>query len=262
MPYKMIVTDLDGTLLRSDGTLSDHTLSVLRSCHTSGIKILFATARAFRRVKPFLDFVPCDMSICHSGAAIYADNHRNSELSISTEAAIKILHSLHTTYPNMPLIADCSEKLYANFDVSRVWKNVFAENTDFTKSPNEAVEKIYAGIDSEKTLNELRTYLPENMNIRKLNDNFILITNRAATKENALKIAAKHFGIEMNEILAFGNDSGDIEMLRVSGSGAAVQNAIEDVKKIADLITESNDEDGVACCIERLFSFDYIPHQK
>ncbi|MDE7233439.1 MAG: HAD hydrolase family protein, partial [Ruminiclostridium sp.] len=81
---------------------------------------------------------------------------------------------------------------------------------------------------------------------------FYKFTKKGATKEKAAQIAAKSLGIAPEEVIAFGDDMVDLEMLRLCGCGVAMDNAIGAVKEIADAVTESNDRDGVAKYLEEM----------
>ena len=76
------------------------------------------------------------------------------------------------------------------------------------------------------------------------------ITKKGATKESAIKMICDKCGIELSNVIAFGDDYADIAMLRVSGLGIAMGNAIKEVKEAADIVIGSNDEDGIAVYLE------------
>lgn len=248
----MIVTDLDMTLLRTDGTVSNHTISTLRRCRQKGIKIVFATARTLGGVQTFLDLIPCDAVICYNGAVIHDVDSDKTIFPIPAHSAKLLLRNLHNGFPHMTLMADINGTIYANFDVLSVWKNARTVLTDFTDLPVSPVEHILAGIDCDETVKKVRTYLPESISIRKLNTNFLLFMNKEATKMNALRVLGSKLHISPGEMLAFGDDFNDREMIQTVGLGVAVSNAIREVKAVADEITGSNDEDGVACFIDRI----------
>ena len=70
-------------------------------------------------------------------------------------------------------------------------------------------------------------------------------------KETALKMLVEHISIDLSDVVAFGDDINDLGMLKLAGTAVAVSNAIDEVKAVADHITESNDQDGVAKFLER-----------
>lgn len=78
----------------------------------------------------------------------------------------------------------------------------------------------------------------------------IMIMHREAVKANAVRLLAERYGYNMNQIVSFGDDYNDVDMLKQCGTGVAVSNAIDEAKSAADYICESNDDDGVAKWIE------------
>lgn len=82
-------------------------------------------------------------------------------------------------------------------------------------------------------------------------ENWYAFLPETAGKVQAVRESAKILNLSLNEIVAFGDDKNDMEMLRMCGIGVAVDNAISDVKDIADSVTLSNDEDGVAEWLEK-----------
>jgi hypothetical protein len=79
----------------------------------------------------------------------------------------------------------------------------------------------------------------------------IEIVNKGVSKGRALKILGGYLGIEREEMIAIGDSENDIEMIKFAGLGVAVENAIDEVKKVADFITKSNMEDGVKYVIDK-----------
>jgi len=96
-------------------------------------------------------------------------------------------------------------------------------------------------------------HMPENLYIEMCNgDNASLglIMNQKATKWNAVQTVAKHFNIPISDIVAFGDDYNDVEMLRECGNGVAVSNAIDEAKSVANQMCDTNENDGVAKWLE------------
>ena len=82
---KMLVTDLDNTLLRTDKTISDYTAGILNKCRQNGIKVVFATARPKRVTIQYLEKIPADAVILHNGAVIYIGGEQIFHSGISPE---------------------------------------------------------------------------------------------------------------------------------------------------------------------------------
>ena len=247
---KMIVTDLDRTLLCSDKTISDYSSVVLKRCRERGIKIVFATARPKRTVNQFMNDIPADALIVHNGAVIYADEKLLGNHGIESDIKDNILLSLSKDFPDATLSVEIDDVLYANFDVSTVWKYTSAVRSNFTDLPSKAADKIIVGVSSVEDMECFSKYLTDDLYIEMSDGKLGLIMSRKATKWEAVKIVADHFNISTNEVATFGDDYNDISMIRECGVGVAVANAIDEVKAVANYFCDTNDNDGVAKWIE------------
>jgi len=249
-PIKLIVTDLDMTLLRTDKSLSDYTKRVFARCAEQGILTAVATARYNIGAQPYIAALNPDYEITTDGTMVYCKgeflfgdgfnlattNHiigevkrlnPASEMTVATDACVywnspniaasPVLHKAIYNDYSRPLAA-CAYKIVAEFD--------------------EAVmsQRIGAACGCRVV-----TYRGENRY------GFI---HAQAGKLRALQRLAAHLGVEMGAIVAFGDDTSDIDMLSACGQGIAVANATPAVKAIADAVCEANDEDGVARYIE------------
>jgi len=258
MKYKMIVTDLDRTLLHTDKTISDYSYEVLRQCQAMGIKIVFATARPRRTVMPYLsaEKLQVDALIVHNGAIAYAGDVCVCKNSIAVCDRDVILQAAARLYPHATLSVEMDDVLYANFDVSVFWNETDAVRTDFSdlsELPNTPADKIIIGSLSSQEYEKINLLIPESLYIETSSGetmNLELIMNRHATKQNALKIVAELFNMDFADIVAFGDDYNDISMLRACGTGVAVHNAIPDVQQAANEICASNNDDGVASWLD------------
>jgi Cof subfamily protein (haloacid dehalogenase superfamily) len=250
MNIKMIVTDLDGTLLRRDKTVSEYTASVFYRCRKAGIKTIFATARPVRAVEKWLNIgIQNDACIYHNGAVIKIGDELFQETGIEHDVVNKLLEEAKQL-SNMRIVAEINDMLYANFDASTVWPGVEYIMTDFCELPKLPADKIIF-ITADKTeINKIEQLFNENLYWEISENEVLMVMNKNARKRNAVKDIANHFGFALNEVAAFGDDYNDIEMLRDCGIGIAVANAINEVKAAADYVCATNDNDGVAKWLE------------
>jgi len=254
MDIKMIVTDLDRTLLRTDKTISQYTADVLNRCRSKGIKIVFATARPKRTVDHFCLDVPIDALILHNGAVIYVGESPLANFGIEASAKDSILQALSKNYPDATLSVEINDVLYANFDIptdiSPDWKYT---KSDFFDLPQAPADKIIIGVSSMDDIERFAKHIPDDLYIEMSSGDQVslgLIMNRKATKWNAVKAVSEHFNISTTDIVAFGDDYNDIVMLEGCGIGVAVSNAINKAKDVADYLCDTNDNDGVAKWLE------------
>lgn len=251
MEVGMIVTDLDRTLLHTDKTISEYTAEVLYRCQKLGIKVVFATARPKRTVTQFLEGIPVDSLILHNGAVIYAENVLLGNFGIDPKLRDQILLSISRDYPDVALSVEVDDVFYANFDVSTIWNYTQAVMTDFTDLPDKPADKIIVGVSSFEDIERFSKYISDDLYFEMSDGQLGLIMNRKATKWEAIRIVADHFNVSADKIVAFGDDYNDLGMLRNCGTGVAVDNALDEIKTVADSICESNDNDGVAKWIDK-----------
>ena len=246
MDVKMIVTDLDGTLLREDKTISARTRTVLRQCRDPGIKIACATGRGTsERVIP--DEM-LDANITFNGA-------------VAKIGDTVIYNCLVPCLSARPLLAACAERglktasqfkgmHYSNFVVSDEWWYITTfEIVDFRKHDKDA-EKLYILVNSSDDVDFIEKHLVDDLYLSVSRDNMAMIMHKDATKSNAVAALAEYWGIEQFEIVAFGDDMNDLDMLQYCGIGVAVTNALDEVKAVADYICDTNENDGVAKWLE------------
>ena len=139
---------------------------------------------------------------------------------------------------------------YANFIVSDEWSFITDfEIVDFGKHDMDA-EKLYILIDEPDDIAFIRKHLSEDLHLSVSRDHMAMVMHKEATKSKALAALAGHWAIKPSEIVAFGDDANDVDMLQYCGIGVAVANALDEVKNVADHICDSNENDGVAGWLE------------
>ncbi len=245
---KAIITDLDRTLLRTDKTISDFTLQVLQKCHENGILIMAATARPERAIMDYHRQVHFDAMTVMNGAGVSIPGHEAEGYPIARESVKGILERL-CELPDIILSLECGNEVYANIEIP-IWNAIVFH--EFPKLPTVGpVYKILVSRENENIGPLVETLLTEDTYCTVANDNLVQIMNKQATKWNGIQMMLAACGIESEDAVYFGDDNDDIESLKNCGIGVAVANAIDAVKAAADVVVESNDEDGVARYIER-----------
>lgn len=240
---KMIAMDLDGTLLRTDKSISVFSLETLNRCRKCGLKVIYATGRGSSAGEraPSLYF---DGRVVMNGAVAYAGENILYNRMIPMAAARGLL--LASDARGLKTCAETSGMHYANFDVSREWESIMNyQITDFTVHDTDA-EKLYAVITNDADIAYLQAHLPDGLYMTVSRDGLAQIMHREATKSEAIRALAGHWGISMAEVAAFGDDLNDIDMLTACGTGVAMENALEEVKQAAGHVCGDNDCDGVA----------------
>lgn len=246
MNPKMILTDLDGTLICSDGSVSEYTKSILKSCQNRGIYIVIATARYWIGAERYIEEIQPDYEITTDGTLIHQHGEQIYSCSLEIEDTNQIIQDILARDDKTEITVAAGRQVFWNSkhiaESERLHKAVYY---DYQKPLSYQVNKIAAELPDYETALEIA-----NKNHCRLQsyrgENRYAFLPETAGKVQAIWELAKILDISPNEIVAFGDDKNDMEMLKMCGMGVAVDNAISDVKDIADSVTLSNDENGVA----------------
>jgi Cof subfamily protein (haloacid dehalogenase superfamily) len=252
MNVKLVITDLDNTLLRRDKTVSDRTVQAFRRLRELGIRTSFATARPKRAVFQYLDIlekIEFDAMVIHNGADIYCGGTLAANYGISPETAGELAREF--TRMGLRVGVELDDRNYSNYDAGAEWEGMQYVLTDFNSLPDKPADKIIIHKPSKADIKQVQSIIPENLYIE-MNEGILgLIMSREATKLRAMRFLSEKYGVAPSEIAAFGDDLNDIEMLRESGFGVAVSNALDEVKAVANHICGDCDDCGVAQWLER-----------
>lgn len=245
---KMVVTDLDETLLRTNKSISQYTIDVINRVRNQGIKIIFATARG-NSAKSLVPYELFDGYVLLNGAKAYVNNRLIYDRTILSDIFLPFLQELSNK--NLKVAAEIEGVHYANFNVKEQWS--YIDNfviTDYVNVQGSA-DKLYVIIEDLNQIDMITSLLPKELYLNVSRDNLAMIMHREATKCNGVLEVAKQFNISKREIVAFGDDINDKEMLLSFGLGVAMGNSIDEIKMIADYICDTNDNDGVAKWLEK-----------
>jgi Cof subfamily protein (haloacid dehalogenase superfamily) len=244
---KMIVCDLDGTLFCDNKTVSERTKSVFRKCRELGIKIVYATGRGSGS-KSAVPFELFDGYAINNGAAAYAGKERIFRRLMSPEQVRPLLLICHDR--GLKTAAQIDEMHYSNFDISKDWPEIKNfEIVEFYLYELDS-EKVFAVTSENEDIAAIKECLHDDMYLTTSRDGFAMIMHNEATKSNAVKALAEYWDIDRSEIVAFGDDINDLDLLSYAGIGVAMGNALAEAKAVADQECLSNNDDGIAIWIE------------
>ncbi len=253
---KLILTDLDETLLHSDKTISDYSIQILKKCQAKGILVGFSTSRGKVNIEDYIRQVQPDFVICNGGAGIYYQNELIQTASFSIDETRQLLASIKKYCEhNTEMTLDTLENIYWNRkeeykSVKSYAKNfIYHEFEDF----NLPAMKICVQIKDKDIAKQIAQTVSSCDYLPFSDIPWYKFSSGKATKENAIKFISQRFEIPTEKIIAFGDDFNDIGMLKLCGKGVAMKNAIKQVKAVADCVTISNNEDGVAKFLEEYF---------
>ena len=247
--------DLDDTLLRSDGTLSPRTLAALEQWQAQGRRIVIATGRPPRSIghslPTYLHTVPW---ICYNGAEIRLADEPIYQNLVPAADVDEILTQIQRTTPDLLIGLEINNVLYLNRTANRTTPYEVADLYTLAQP----AAKVLLFSESTEALARLTFDLP--VSTRALYSarypHFIQIIGCQTDKAEALRVLVAESHLTMADVVAFGDDTNDVDMVRESGLGVAVANAVDEVKAVAARMTASNDEDGVALILEALLKSD------
>lgn len=243
---KMIVTDLDKTLLRTDKSVSDYTKTILGKCRETGIKVVYATGRgkSMDNVIPYKMF---DGRIIANGAVAYANGNVIYKRPIPYLAARPLLMACDRR--GMKIASESGDMHYSNFHFPHEWGFLPFKVVDFSRHDMDA-EKMFAVTENQKDLVFIKRHISTGCYFSVDREGLAMIMHKDATKSRAVSELARLWGIKQEEIAAFGDELNDTDLLSWAGIGVAMGNALDEVKAIADFTCLENDEDGVAAWIK------------
>ncbi len=259
--YKLIAADLDDTLLNDQLQVSSRNRRAFSLAQEKGLKVTIATGRMYRsalRVAADLDIK--GPIITYQGALVKgaADGKIFFHRPVPLEFAKDVLAEGYKAGVHMNIYLD--DQLYvdhlteeAQFYVNQAKVDVFEVGNLINFLNKEPTKVLYMGESSmlDDLQKQLKERFKDELYITKSKPYYLEFMHPKATKMHGLAAVAKHFNILPEEIIAFGDSYNDIEMLEYAGLGVAMGNSPQDIKNVADLVTETNNNDGVADVIEK-----------
>lgn len=250
---RLVLSDLDGTLLRSDKAISAYTQDILRQCRSRGILVGFCTSRGRTSIIPWQEQVRPDVVICNGGASVFHRGELIHSVSFSlAETRALIARAYEVCGPDCEITVDTMDRIYWNRGADKSQGYADDAVTDDLRDFREAALKICVQTDDPDAARRIAGAV-EGCDFLPFSDiPWHKFSGGRATKEEAIRVLSERTGIGTADIIAFGDDHNDIGMLRLCGTGVAMGNAIPQAKEAADDITGTNDEDGVARYLERI----------
>lgn len=243
---RLILSDLDHTLLRQDGSVSDETLRVLDACRKQGVVFAIATARYWIGAEKYIDLLHPDYEITTDGTLIHSGRECLYSCEFSEEDTEHIVRSLLNAVPGSEITVANGKTVYWNsLHIAESEKLHKATYNDYSAALNVKANKIVAELPNEAIARKIAEQSGCKLQCYR-GEKWYSFLPSGSGKTAAIEALSKISGISIEDIVAFGDDSNDIEMLRLCGTGVAVANAVPEALKAADEVTLTNDEDGVA----------------
>lgn len=262
-PYRLIATDLDGTLLRSDDTVSERTRDALAAATAAGAAHLIVTGRAVPWTRHILDELGYDgLAVCGQGAQVYdAGAHRLlTSVTLDRQLAGVALAKIEAEVGPLHLAAsrdgpEGEVLIGPGYALQgRLPAVPFTDAGDLWAAP---LNKIYIQHPtlSDDELAEAATRAAGGfVTVTMAGAGIVELLPLGLTKATGLSLAARRLGVKAAETIAFGDMPNDLPMFAWSARGVAMAGAHAELKAVADEVTASNDEDGIALVVERLLA--------
>lgn len=262
MSKKLLLFDLDQTLLQTDKTISKRTLCSLNRCRKQGYLIGISTSRSEQNCIAFLNELSPEILISSGGALVKKNGKCIYKAVFSEERTIELIQSARDICgEDCEITIDTEDTHFWNYRVDPQKKNenwgesVWTDYIDFS----ERALKMCVEIRNPEKAKQLEKILNDCDSIRFSGSCWYQYTKKGISKEKAIDVICGSYEITCEDIIAFGDDCSDIGMLKIAGIGVAMGNALDEVKKIADIVIGTNDNEGIAIYLDSIlrdkFSF-------
>ncbi|HWM37541.1 MAG TPA: HAD family hydrolase [Streptomyces sp.] len=263
-PYRLIATDLDGTLLREDGTVSLRTREALAAATARGAAHIVVTGRAVPWTKHILaDLGYEGLAVCGQGAQVYDAGGQRLLTSVTLDRTLAGLALSKIEAETGPLaVAASRDGLDGEVIVGpgyRVQDGPLpvVHCTDPAQLWAAPLNKLYLqhpDLGDDELAKAARAVAGDLVSITMSGEDIVELLPLGLSKAKGLSIAARRLGIPARETIAFGDMPNDVPMFGWAAHGVAMGNAHPELLAVADEVTASNDADGIAVLLERLLA--------
>ncbi|WP_098749544.1 Cof-type HAD-IIB family hydrolase [Paenibacillus sp. EZ-K15] len=238
--YKLIALDLDGTLLTDEKQITEETKKWLQYAVDHGVKVIFSTGRGLQTTKGFWNELGLDSPmVLLNGAEVWEGPGRLKKRVFLPRDTVRDMHAIAAErgewYWGYSVESLTGDKDWTSEMFERDWMKFGIGSNDQQK-----LAEIKEELLSWGTLEVTRSAL-SNMEI----------SVKGITKESGVREVCQMLGFSMSDVIAMGDSDNDAKLLKAAGLGVAMANGEDYIKSIADVITATNNEDGVAQAIRK-----------
>lgn len=263
---KMIALDLDNTLLNSNKEISQRNEAVLKKLHAQGVHVVLCTGRPINAIWPYIEQLgltkPDDFTITFNGGLVINNVTKEHlfELGMQRDDLAPLFD--YVTTKQIPLDVLDFERVYELNDnpgsiYRTVLKHIEFKDTAMADLPNTTYSKAVMAISPARLtaiIKELPANLTANYHAVQSQPMIMEFLPQNVDKAVGLKALLDHFGLDFSNLMSFGDADNDLGMIKAAAQGIVMANGLPEVKKAATVITDSNDDDGVASYCERYFA--------
>ena len=257
---KMVVTDMDGTLLNSNNEVSSQFFDLYEQLKSHNVKFVAASGRQYSSIKDKLNAISDEITIVAENGGYIKQGETELDSIYLAHEKVQLLLSILKKAQGIYTVLCGKKAAYIEQNETKfvnILKEYYTQFTvldDFSQLPHDDIFKvaIYHFESSEKYIYPIVKDLENQFQIKISGANWVDVSNPIANKGRAVKILQDKFGVSKNETMVFGDFNNDLEMLDQAYFSYAMSNAHENVKKAARFHTKSNDEYGVEYVLKEL----------
>lgn len=265
--YKLIALDIDGTLLNTEKKITSNVYNSIQEAKRNGAKVVLSTGRPLPGVTPLLEELNLtddgDYVICFNGAVVQEVKSKKviADIDMNVED-FRTIYNKVCKPNNTKIHINTPTHLITPHEVPGKYSVLEAELNKISieyKPENEIDESIkfckVMIVDEPEKLEEIISTIPkelyEQYTIVRSAKYFLEFLNKKANKGTALQALCDNIDMPIEKTIAVGDEENDQHMIKLAGLGVAMGNARESIKDIADYVTKTNNEHGVAHVIEK-----------
>jgi len=256
---RLVATDLDGTLLRDDGSIGHRTAAALGACSAAGVPVVPVTARPPHATWPLIDRAGIDGLVVCANGALVCDGATHEVLQVdllTASIAGRLVEQVRAAVPGILLAVDAPDRFVHEPGFLRGyegWDDEVKEVPDVADVLGDGVVKVVARRDG-RTASDLaasvEAILAEQAHVTSSNPEWIELSAFGVTKAHGLLAVCDLLGVPLSAVAAVGDNMNDLSMLAAAGLSCAVANARQEVLAVADRVLASNEDEGVAQLLE------------
>jgi Cof subfamily protein (haloacid dehalogenase superfamily) len=269
MTYRVIALDLDGTLLTQTKQILPESIEVLAQARRQGVKVVIVTGRHHVAIRPFYHALELDTpALCCNGTYMYDFSQQQVMKSnpLTLPQSLRVIELLKEYNVHSLMYTDSAMTYEEPDDTIARW-GVWSARLPESQRPN--IIQVARFDDAAKQAGAIWKFATMSNDIDSLHSfsqvienelnltcefswhNQMDIAQTGNSKGNLLKSWVTQQGLDMNNVIAFGDNFNDLSMIEMSGLGVAMENSADDIKAKADLVTTTNESAGIADVIRQ-----------
>lgn len=265
MKYRMIFSDFDNTLLRSDYTVAPETIRAIADYRSRGGKFVLVTGRSIESAREQAKMLGLTGEVVASMGAVIADIETGNailEEGMPCELAVKLIRDAEAygqkalCYVKRKLYVQARDEITQKYEEIVRYKATLTGDSlaDYVEKMGQDVEKVLifcAPEDARGIVAQKKESFGDAVHVVMSAPFMVEMVSSKHTKGRAIEYMARRYGVDIAQTMAVGDSTNDLEMILTAGHGVAVANAMPELKEVADEITVSCDENAVGVLIEK-----------